>query len=133
MSTDLLYYRSELLIVLALFGLLVLGGELGFRAGRRARTARGEHPRARIGEMQGALLTIFAVLLGFTFAMALWRFDVRKRVVVDEANAIGTAVLRSRFLPESARGDVTDWFRRYVEVRLEARRADLSARVAQNL
>jgi hypothetical protein len=39
-------------------------------------------------------------LLAFTFGMAASRFDVRRGLVIDEANAIGTTYLRAGLLPE---------------------------------
>ena len=43
------------------------------------------------GTLQGALLGLLGLLLGFTFAMAVGRYEARKQLVLDEANGIGTA------------------------------------------
>ena len=48
---------------------------------------------------------LLAFLLAFTFGMAATRFDSRKQAVLQEANAIGTAYLRTSFLPETLRED----------------------------
>jgi hypothetical protein len=53
--------------------------------------------------------------------MALARFDARKQMVVREANAIGTAALRSDLLPEPLCGEAIGLFRRHLQVRLDAR------------
>jgi hypothetical protein len=45
--------------------------------------------------------TLFVLLLGFTQAMALPRFDLRKQLVLGESNAIGTAALRAELLPQA--------------------------------
>jgi len=51
--------------------------------------------------------------------MAASRFDTRKQLVLDEANAIGTTYLRTSMLPE--RGDeIRALLRTYVDVRLDA-------------
>ena len=42
-----------------------------------------------------AVLALPCLLLGFTFAMALSRFEYRKEMVAQESNAIGAAALRS--------------------------------------
>ncbi|MGH9867021.1 MAG: hypothetical protein ACREAA_02505 [Candidatus Polarisedimenticolia bacterium] len=118
MSTDFLYGQSEILILLALFGMLLLACEAGFQLGRRNKPP--EQVRAHISNIEGALLGLFALLLGFTFAMALSRFELRRQMVVQEANAIGTAALRARLLPADERAEVTEMFRRYVAIRLAA-------------
>jgi hypothetical protein len=56
-------------------------------------------------------------MLGFTLAMALPRFDLRKHLVVAEANAIGPASLRARLLPEPQRSQVRALLLQYVQVR----------------
>ena len=60
------------------------------------------------------------MLLGFTFSLALQRYDKRAEAVVEEANAIGTAYLRAEMLPESVRGDVRAGLRHYVDLRVSA-------------
>ena len=59
-------------------------------------------------------------MLAFTFGMAASRFEVRRELVIDEANAIGTTYLRAGLLPEPYRGEVRRLLREYVSVRLEA-------------
>ncbi len=65
------------------------------------------------------LLGLLALLLGFTFSMSISRFDARKDLVLEEANAIGTAHLRAKFLPEQASGDVAALLRDYVAARID--------------
>lgn len=120
MTTELLYQQSAVLIAIALLGLMVLGAELGYRLGRRGRQTHNELTRTQIISIQATTLALLALLLGFTFAMALSRFEYRKQVVVQESNAIGTAALRSHFLPASRDDEVNKLFRRYVEIRLES-------------
>jgi hypothetical protein len=55
--------------------------------------------------------------------MAASRFDTRKQLVLDEANAIGTTYLRTAMLPEE-RDDIRALLRSYVDARLEAVRSD---------
>jgi hypothetical protein len=52
-----------------------------------------------VGAVVGSTLALFVFVLAFTFGMAESRFDNRKAVVLDEANAIGTAYLRSELIP----------------------------------
>ena len=66
------------------------------------------------------MLGIIALLLGFTFSQALGRYEARSIAVVDEANAIGTAVLRADLVPDSARNIARTSLRDYLQVRTEA-------------
>lgn len=120
MATELLYRQSSLLITASLLCLMLLGAELGFKLGRRARCAHDELTRAQVLSIQATMLGLLALLLGFTFSMALSRFEYRKQMVVQESNAIGTASLRARFLATSLDDEVKNLFRRYVEIRLES-------------
>jgi hypothetical protein len=58
-------------------------------------------------------------MIGFTFAMALSRFETRREAVLNEANAIGTTALRARLLPEPQRTDTLKLLREYVKIRLD--------------
>jgi NADH:ubiquinone oxidoreductase subunit 5 (subunit L)/multisubunit Na+/H+ antiporter MnhA subunit len=50
-----------------------------------------------------AVLGLLALLLGFTFSLAVERYEARRSLVLQEANAIGTSYLRSQALPEPDR------------------------------
>ena len=65
------------------------------------------------------MLGLLALLLGFTFSMAVSRYDTRRSLVLKEANAIGTAWLRAGLLPEAQRARVKELLRRYLDVRLK--------------
>jgi len=98
--------------------LLMIAAEMGFRLGLRLHQARDEARKGQIGGIQGAVLGLLGLLLGFTFAMAASRYETRRELVVQEANAIGTTYLRAALLPDSQRKQVEDSLRRYVEVRI---------------
>ena len=117
---------TTLLDLLPLWGLfltivvLVLGAiEGGYRLGSYRHRQSGREKEAPVGAMVGATLGLLAFMLAFTFGMAASRFDTRKQLVLDEANAIGTTYLRAAMLPE--RGDeIRTLLRSYVDARLEA-------------
>ncbi|HYI26576.1 MAG TPA: hypothetical protein VD863_01885 [Bradyrhizobium sp.] len=60
-----------------------------------------------------------ALIIGFTFAMALSRFEARRDAILNEANAIGTTALRARLLPEPHRSESLNLLREYVKIRLD--------------
>jgi hypothetical protein len=72
--------------------------------------------------MVGATLGLLAFILAFTFGLAAARFDTRRQVLMDEANAIGTTYLRAGMLPEQ-REEIRTLLRNYVDTRLEAVRS----------
>jgi len=65
------------------------------------------------------MLGLLALIIGFTFAMALSRFEARREAVLNEANAIGTTALRARLLPEPHRAEALKLLREYVQLRLD--------------
>ena len=108
----------------ALFGttlvLVLLAVEGGFWLGRW-RQRRAEHEQETpVGAIVGAILGLLGFLLAFTFGMAASRFDIRRELVLDEANAIGTTYLRAALVPEPHRTQIRTLLRDYVELRLEA-------------
>jgi hypothetical protein len=101
---------------LLLLTLLVVG-EVAFRVGSKA--ALGASVQTQIGAVEAAVLGLLGLLLGFTFAMAASRFDVRTELVIDEANAIETAYLRTDLVAEPERSQMRELLRRYVDARLD--------------
>ncbi|MET0984926.1 MAG: hypothetical protein ABW034_05905 [Steroidobacteraceae bacterium] len=78
--------------------------EIGYRLGRRHRASGVDEARkSHVGALEAALLGLLALLLGFTFSMAVSRFDTRKSLVLEEANAIGVAHLRTRLIASPER------------------------------
>jgi hypothetical protein len=83
-------------VPLALALLFFLAAELGFAVHRRFGGSGGA---ADEGQVLSTALLVLALLLGFTFSMALSRYDERRQLVVQEANDIGTAWLRAGLAP----------------------------------
>ena len=82
-------------------GMLVLL-EIGRRLGLRRLALDSEAVRAGFGVVEGAIFALMGLLIAFTFSEAASRFDTRRQLVVEEANAIGTAYLRLDLLSASA-------------------------------
>jgi len=102
--------------------LVLFSIEGGYRLGRYRHKASAQEKEGPVGAMAGATLGLLAFLLAFTFGLAASRYDARRQVVLDEANAIGTTYLRAGMLPEH-RDEVRALLREYVDVRLEAVRS----------
>src|SRR5271166_6164056 len=114
-------------VFLATVAVVLLAVEGGFRLGQYQRRRSEQEDKPPVGEMVAAtlaLLALLAFMLAFTFGLAASRFDVRRGLVIDEANAIGTTYLRAGLLPEPYRGEVRKLLREYVSVRLDAIRPE---------
>jgi hypothetical protein len=87
------------------------------------------------GYITSAVLGLLALLMGFTFALAVDRFETRRELVITEANAIGTAYLRTQLLPEPHRARISALLRTYTDQRValaEAKPAVARRMVAAN-
>jgi hypothetical protein len=74
--------------------------------------------RDEYGVIQGATLTLLGLIIGFTFSMALSRYEQRKNYEEEEANAIGTEYLRAELLPAGDAARVRALLRDYVDQRM---------------
>jgi hypothetical protein len=103
--------------------------EIGIVAGRRPRAREKPYDQASLGLIQAGVLGLLGLLLAFTYAQAADRYQIRKRLLVQEANAIGTLWLRTDFLPPAERAEDRRLLARYVDLRIaaEAQRLDVKA------
>ena len=113
-ATDLNDY-SLLTIFLVSIAFLVAASEAGRQLGVRAAGRGGDD----VSTLEAAILGLLALMIGFTFAMALTRFDARREAVVNEANAIGTTALRARLLPAPHNVEINKLLQEYVRTRLD--------------
>ncbi|WP_157217177.1 bestrophin-like domain [Flavisphingomonas formosensis] len=117
MDPDRLFQSAPLwLIGFAMLLLFVLLCEAGIRL-RALRPARSQKSDAE-GYLLSAALALLGLLIGFTFSMALGRYDVRREHVITEANAIGTAWLRAGLIEGEAGRHLQASIARYADVRL---------------
>ena len=68
--------------------------------------------------MIGSMLGLLALLLAFSFAMGIDRYEERRRLVILEANAIGTSYLRAQLLDEPHRTRLSSLLVAYTDNRL---------------
>jgi len=74
--------------------------------------------RQDFGIVQGAALTLLGLLIGFTFSMAIDRYEQRKNYEEAEANAIGTEYVRAGLLPAADASRLHDLLRSYLDQRV---------------
>src|SRR3954467_345358 len=75
--------------------------------------------REDYGVILAAALTLLGLIIGFTFSMAVTRYDLRKTYEEEEANAIGTEYLRAELLPAEGAGKVRSLLVSYLGKRIE--------------
>jgi hypothetical protein len=122
-----LLMRIDFWLLYALCLGLVLGAvRIGAHVGERVRQAGGQNQYGLHG-LDNAALGLLALMIGFTFAIALNRFDARRNGLLDEANAIGTAWLRAGMLPAPYGPEARDLLTDYTRIRLEVASEPLSS------
>jgi hypothetical protein len=95
-------YETQLLDYLPLWGgylamvaVFLVAAEGGYRLAGYRLHRKDVGQTSQAGAIMGATLGLLAFMLAFTFGMGASRFDTRKQLVLDEANAVRTAYLRS--------------------------------------
>jgi hypothetical protein len=116
-------------IPLALFLGMLAMLEVGRRLGLSRLARDPEGCKDGVGPLEGSVFGLLGLLVAFTFAGAAERFDNRRELVVQEANAIGDAWARLDTLPPELQPAIRDGLRRYLESRLKTYRVlpDLDA------
>ncbi len=109
--------RYPLLLGLVSFAVFMLSAWLGafYRARRREPES---DTQDHFGLVVGATLTLLGLIVGFTFSMALTRYDLRKNYEEAEANAIGTEFVRTDLLPAADGPKVRALLASYLDQRI---------------
>ncbi len=98
-----------------LFLALVAASELGHRLGaRHGGTSRDKEA----GTIATAAFALLALLIAFTYSMALMRYDMRRAVVLDEANALRDAARLAPLLPDDDGPAIVNDLRRTLDLAL---------------
>ncbi|KRG43302.1 hypothetical protein ARC20_00970 [Stenotrophomonas panacihumi] len=107
------------LFTLLFFALLLIAREVGIWF-RRRRPAPVETDKEKDEDAfaMTSVMGLLALLIGFTFSVALSRYDERRELVVKEANAIGTTWLRTGLLEGQDGERMRDVLKRYVDARI---------------
>src|SRR5437899_1558558 len=85
---------------------------------RKRRHPMGDRDRGDLAVVQGAAVTLLSLLIGFSFSMAISRYEQRKTFEEAEANAIGTEYVRADLLPAADGTKVRTLLKRYVDERI---------------
>jgi len=102
-----LFFISTVLVILAV--------EAGYVIGRRVYRNNVNERESPVAAIAGAILGLQAFMLAFTFSIVSDRYDVKKGLVREHANAVRTAWQRSDFMPEPDLTEAKTLLRRYVD------------------
>ena len=112
-------YTVPTTILSAVFlGLLLLAIEVGIRVFVFKRAEGAEASGGTFGVVLGAVLALLGLLLAFSFSMSAARYDARRVLQVQEANAIGTLYLRADLLDDTQRDALRKQVRDFTDLRL---------------
>lgn len=116
------YSTSTELLLIGLFTGMMIALVIGQRLGRRDRSEATDSTLLRLTAVEAAIFGLMGLMIAFTFSGAADRFEMRRQLVVEEANSIGTAYLRLDLLPVSRQAALRDQYRQYVQARLDVYR-----------
>jgi hypothetical protein len=102
-----------IVVVVAFFSIWI-----GTLIGRRRRRLPNHETEASLGTSIGAALGLLAFLLTFTFGMAGQHLQIRKQLLLDEVNTIGTTYLRAGMLPQPHKSQIRKLLSEYVDIRV---------------
>ena len=129
--------NNPLLVFVFSFFVLWLSARIGAFALRRQQKLA-EEIHEDFGVILAATLTLLALIIGFSFSMAISRYDQRKNYEEAEANAIGTEYVRADLLPAADAVKVRALLRNYLDQRVlfyitrdEQQIRQINARTAQ--
>ncbi len=123
-------------LVIFLLSLLVLWLSVQIGAAVKRRGLRADsQDEADLGLVINASLTLLALIIGFSFSMAISRYDQRKNFEEEEANSIGTEYLRLDLLPGNDADALRPLLRQYLDQRIlfyTVRDQEQLAKIADN-
>jgi hypothetical protein len=102
------------ILMLALLALMIISILVGLKAGKKIHK---DSPAD--STILSCLFTLLGLMLAFTFSMSVNNYNMRREIIIDEANDIGTAILRADLYPEADRNLFRADFKKYVDIRID--------------
>jgi hypothetical protein len=110
-------FRFPLVVFVLSLMVLWLSVQVGAFLARKVRPVRDDE-RDDLSLVISSSLTLLALIIGFSFSMAVSRYDQRKNYEEEEANAIGTEYVRADLLPAADAATVRELLTQYLDQRL---------------
>src|SRR5205809_5746674 len=112
MDHSFIHRTDALLLCIFLFVGMIAMVALGRSVGKFWRK-EGAEPKGGVNSLLGAMFALFGFILAFTFSMSGNRYENVRNIIVEEANDIGTAILRSDLYSDSVRDAFRTDFKKY--------------------
>ena len=110
-------FRFPLLAFVLAFLVQWLAAQMG-NFFREKRGSLEEGQQGDLGIVAAAILTLLGLIIGFSFSMAVGRYEQRKNYEEAEANAIGTEYVRADMLPAGDAARVRELLKNYTDLRV---------------
>jgi hypothetical protein len=117
MNNSFLAELPELLIISVLFIFIIVSQWAGFKI-QQSQLRGSVAVKDSLGSVEGSLLGLLALLLSFTFSMSASKNETRRQVIIEEANNIGTVILRSDLYSDKDRAYLKAALQQYLEARI---------------
>jgi len=129
-----IYHQIPLWLDFVIFLAVLLAAlELGYQIGIRRRDARKEDEAAGGKISLTSMFAVLGLMLAFTFGAAISRHEARKRAVIAEANALGTAFLRASLVDEPGRTELRTALLDYARTRKSDRNVKMTVERLESL
>jgi hypothetical protein len=110
---------AALVLFIGLFAGILASLEVGYRIGRNNSKRNPELGFEGTGAMEAAIFSLLGLLLAFSFSGATARFDARRQLIAQEANAIATAYQRLDLVPVAEQPELRHLFQEYLDARIQ--------------
>ena len=121
-----MYNINSIVIALLLFVAIIAANELGIYFGEKFERKADDDAKSQSSSIQGGILGMLALIIGFSFSMSVSRYDNRAIEEVAEANAIGTAMLRTQLLPDPEGFTADSLMKLYIDHRIASVKIDVT-------
>ena len=118
MNSSFFFQLPSYILVALIFSLIILCNLSGYWFKKKQLQKHPGEVHEKIGSVEGSILGVMSLLLGFTFSVAVSKFEARRQLTIEEANDIGTAILRCDLYPDSIRTPLRADFKEYLETRI---------------
>jgi len=113
------FFQIPTYLLFAIIFVLIFGCNwLGYRYRKYRLKKFPDRIKDKMSSVEGSILGLLGLLLGFTFSIAVSKFETRRHIIVEEANAIGTTILRADLYPDSIRALLRSDLKLYLESRI---------------
>ena len=119
MRHSILYSIDASILCLMLFAGCILMVKAGKAIRNKYLQKDEQESKGGVNSLLGALFGLWGFILAFTFGNSSSRFETIRSLMVDEANIIRTAILRTETFPDSIRNGLREELRKYLETRIE--------------